>query len=278
MDTLWHYLQSLEWHRLIPELVGKAAGFLLGFAASWFLLFRRRLKEIQRFQQGDSDDIIFQFHMLVPREDGQVALLFRNVGPKTTVNKLYDNPAARDLFKSLADKTSLADPVLATESTGGFEVLNDCFSQLAGHLALTPFPREIWLFAMTCEDRQIVRKKCVRCFLIRPDDLAKFEDWQWCCTKVRVERTWHWFRVVALHRIALVRRAELEQSKREAAAGKEAGMPLVNKQTRHNRIKEMSAGVNTEEKLVNEPVIIAWPKHLAELKKMGMVLELPREL
>ena len=55
---------------------------------------------------------------------------------------------------------------------------------------------------MTCEDRHVVRKRCVRCFLIRPEDLRRFGDWTWCCTKVRVEKPWHWYRVVALHCIA----------------------------------------------------------------------------
>ena len=34
MQALWDWLSNMEWHRLFPELLGKAAGFLLGFAAS----------------------------------------------------------------------------------------------------------------------------------------------------------------------------------------------------------------------------------------------------
>lgn len=54
------WISELEWSRLIPELVGKGLGFMLGFAASWYFLFRKRIRELQRFQQGDSDDILFQ--------------------------------------------------------------------------------------------------------------------------------------------------------------------------------------------------------------------------
>ena len=274
MQQFIDWFLSLEWHRLVPEIIGKAAGFLLGFAASWFLLFRRRLHEIQRFQQGDSDDIIYQYHKLVPLESDEVALLFRNVGPKTTVNKLFDNPAARTLLKELADKTTLGDPVLATEGTGGYELLNDTFSNIAGHLALTPFAREVWLFAMTCEDRQVVRKKCVRCFLVREADLAQFADWSWCTTKVRVERPWHWFRVVALHRIAKLREREQQSQEHEIAKGGNAtAMPLVDRQVRHNRVKELSAGLNTDEKMVGKTVKIDWSAHLPQLKKMGLSLE-----
>lgn len=273
MQSIIDWLSSLEWHRLLPELLGKAAGFLFGFAASWFLLFRRQLKEIQRFQQGDSDDIIYQFHLLVPQPDGDYALMFRNVGPRTTVNKLLDNPAARTLLKELADKTTLGDPVLATEGTGGYELLNDTFSNIAGHLALTPFPREIWLFAMTCEDRQVVRKKCVRCFLIREDDLNRFADWTWCTTKVRTERPWHWFRIVALHQIARIRAQEVQMHRQESAGSDNAtAMPLVHRQVRHDRIKELSAGLNTQEKLVGQAARIDWSAHLSQLKTMGLAL------
>jgi hypothetical protein len=274
MQQFIDWLSNMEWHRVVPEIVGKATGFLLGFAASWFLLFRRRLREIQRFQQGDSDDVLFQFHKLVPLDKGEVALLFRNIGPKTTVNKLYDNPAARELLKSIADRTTLGDPILATEGTGGYEVLNDAFGYIAGHIALSPFPREAWLFIMTCEDRHVVRKKCVRCFLVRAEDLAKFEDWAWCRSKVRLERPWHWFRIVALHQIAKQWRGEQTLSRRERAAGESAtAMPLVDRQVRHNRVKELSAGLFGEEKPVGETVKIDWAAHMSELKKLGLPLE-----
>src|SRR6266478_2851543 len=117
MEQLWTWLQHLEWNRVIPETVGKAAGFLLGFAASWFLLFRRKLQELRRFQQGESDEILFQMHQLVPVEGStdEIVILFRNIGPKTSINLLYENTAAREMVRKLADRTSLAEPILKTE-------------------------------------------------------------------------------------------------------------------------------------------------------------------
>jgi hypothetical protein len=56
----------LEWQRVVPEITGKFIGFLLGFFASWFLLFRRHLKALDRLRRGDSDDVLFQAHFLAP--------------------------------------------------------------------------------------------------------------------------------------------------------------------------------------------------------------------
>ncbi len=166
LQEIINWLASLEWSRLAPELVGKFAGFLLGFAASWFLLFRRRLKALERLKRGDSDDVLFQAHFLKPLPGSEDhLLLFRNVAPSTTLEDLYDNDAARAVVKKLAENTSLKNPVLQTAGSSGFEVLNDAFGRIAGHLASTPFRREVWLFSMTCEDRQVVRRKCVRCFI-----------------------------------------------------------------------------------------------------------------
>jgi hypothetical protein len=282
MELFIGWLESLEWRRLIPEILGKGLGFLAGFAVSWFLLFRRRLNALQRLQSGDSDDFIFQMHCLqpIPGRPDETVLLFRNLAPKTTLHELYDNVAARELVKSLAERTSLGDPILKTEGTLGFEILNDAMGHIAGWLAVTPFERRTWLFAMTCEDRQVVRKKCVRCFLIRPEDLDRFADWDWCRDKVRIERPWHWFRVVALHRIACTRREEQLAARDRGEKGRESEMPLVDKQLRHDRIRPLSLGICIDEQSVEEPQEIGWKSHLPMLDKLGLVLpaEPDREL
>ncbi|MGE3808658.1 MAG: hypothetical protein AB7K24_28670 [Gemmataceae bacterium] len=269
MEQLQQYLQQLEWDKLIPEFIGKGLGFLFGFAASWYLLFRRRLQELRRLQTGDSDDVLFQMHQLVPVEGSdEVTLIFRNLGPRTTVNSLYDNEAARNLVKDLASKTTIQDPILRTEGTMGFEVLNDAFSYIAGHLAISPFPREQWLFVMTCEDRQVVRKKCVRCFLVKPADMARFAESRWCLSKVRVEKPWHAIRITALHRIALYWKQEQELIKNEPKD--DLHLPLVDKQMRHERVRMMSVGISPDEKIVGEPLKVDWETLMARLKALGL--------
>ncbi|EMI21680.1 hypothetical protein RMSM_01393 [Rhodopirellula maiorica SM1] len=268
------WFESLQWERLVPELIGKALGFLSGFAASWFLLFRRRLNALQRMQSGDSDDFIFQMHHLSPvaGHADDVVLLFRNVAPKITLNDLYDNEAVRDVVKKIAEQTTLDDPILKTEGTLGFELLNDAVGHIAGLLATTPFPRKAWLFVMTCEDRQAVRKKCIRCFLIQPADLEKFVDWNWCQHHVLVEKPWHWFRVVALHRIACAWKAEQRVAMEQSTRSTELDMPLVDKQVRHDRVRVLSLGLNESESPIGEPHRIAWKSHLANLASMGLPL------
>ena len=273
MDNLLHWFQSLDWTRLLPELIGKFFGILLGLAGSWFLLFRKRLKALEKLKSGDSDDVLFQMHLLRPLPGtSDCVLLFRSVAPRLTINQLYDNPVIREEVQKIAGTTSMKSPVLQTRGTLGFEILNDAFGHIAGQLASMPFRREPWLFAMTCEDRAIVRKKCIRCFLVRPADLERFLDWRWCRDHVRVEKPWHWFRIVALHQMAL----EWQAQRQAGAAGENAQanrMPLVHDQERHDRIREMSAGLCMEDDPVGTPYRIPWAEHLTSLKELGLPLE-----
>lgn len=269
------WLKHLEWNRVVPEITGKFIGFLLGFFASWLLLFRRHLRALDRLKRGDSDDVLFQAHFLsaVPGSD-KCALIFRNLMPSTTVNDLYDNPAARKIVREMADCTSLRNPVLRTEGLLGFEVLNDAFNHIAGHLATTPFARETWLFAMTCEDRKVVRRKCVRCFLIRPAELELFANWHWCRQNVLCEQPWHWYRIVALHQMAV--QWKQEEKDAQNPSPKTQGMPLVDKHATHRRIRPLSAGIFSNEKPVGDPVAVPWEAQEWELKKMGLDLNEPK--
>jgi hypothetical protein len=237
------------------------------------LLFRKRLKALERLQRGDSDDVLFQAHQLhpVPGSD-EVTLLFRNVAPPTTLEDLYDNPAARELVRDLADQTSLKNPILETTGSAGFEVLNDAFGHLAGHLAASTLEREVWLFAMTCEDRQVVRRKCVRCFLIRPQDLQRFADWTWCREKVRCEQPWHWYRIVALHQMAQVWEVEEAREREAQNWGEAPGLPLVDEQVVHRRVRSLSAGIYGREVPVRAPVTVPWEAQEPELRRLGIDL------
>ncbi len=263
------WISELEWSRLIPELVGKGLGFMLGFAASWYFLFRKRIRELQRFQQGDSDDILFQAHYLLPAAGQQAQLVFRNVTTKLTVNQLYDNPAARELVRSLTEQTSLNDPILPTRGTLGFELLNDAANFAAGALANSPHARQVWLFCMTCEDRTVVRRRCLRCFLIRQVDLERFENWKGVQAEVMVEKPWHWFRLVALHRIAKVWSHERA---RFARIESDQALPLVDDQFEHRRIVKLSLGLPAQEISVSEPFAIDWAQHAQQLQQWGIDL------
>jgi len=270
-QQILEWLGDLNWNIVKDEFTGKIASAIAGVFIGWFFFFRRRLKAYARLKRGDSDDVLFQAHHLHPLPGGdRHVLLFRNLAPAMTVNLLYDNLAARDLVKTLAAKTTLKDPILKTQGAMGFEVLNDAFGHLAGHLATTPFERETWLFTMTCEDRQVVRRKCVRCFLIRPADLERFANWEWCRENIQCEQPWHWYRIVALHQIALIWKAEKEAAlKRDAS---KEGLPLVDNQAVHRRIRPMSVGIHSKEVPVGNPADVPWIKQEAELKKLGLEL------
>lgn len=270
MLELWNsWFADFQWRPFLLEVLGKATGVLVGIAASWFLLIRRRLRAMERLRSGDSDDVLFQAHYLHPLDDDRFVLLFRSVAQKQTVNMMYDNPAAAELVRGLGDETSLHNPILPTQGTIGFEVLNDAANAISGALANSPLPRRVWMFCLTCEDRHVVRKRCVRCFLIRPEDLKRFHDWDWCSHKILVERPWHWFRVVALHRIA---RQWADQIRMFSTPTDPGAMPLVDEQTAHRRIIPLSVGLPESDQPIDQPVTVDWPGRIGSLDSKHLAL------
>ncbi len=271
---LQNIFDTWDWSVFLPEVLGKATGVATGILLSWFLVIRRRLKSMGKLQRGDSDDVLFQAHYLHPIEsdDGiaRVGLLFRNVAEKRTIEQVYDNPAAAAIVRSLGDETTLDQPILPTQGTIGFEVLNDAAGWMSGSIATSPSARTVWLFCITAEDRQVVRKRCVRCFMIRPEDLKRFHDWKWCRDCVRVERPWHWFRVVALHRIA---RLYADQQRMHFGDDNADRMPLVDNQMAHRRILPLSLGLVDTETPIGPPVAIDWDTILSSFHEKALTLE-----
>lgn len=269
MEIWLDWLKDLEWNRLIPELLGKGLGVLAGIAISWWVLFRKRLRYLDRLRRGDTDDLLFQAHYLLPLDDGRFQLIFRNVAPRRTIDEAYDNPIARDALRELGRATTLNAPIVSTSGRVGFDILNDAVSILSGWLATSSMPRKVWLFCMTCEDRELVRRTCIRCFLFQQDDLQRFADWQWCRQSVCVEKPWHWVRVVTLHRIACFQHDEelsLPKVQQETA-------PLIDDQRKHRRIISLSLGINDQEVAVGQPIEINWDEKQPELEKRGIVLQ-----
>ncbi|MCA9129758.1 MAG: hypothetical protein KDB22_21880, partial [Planctomycetales bacterium] len=196
-------------------------------------------------------------------------LVFRNVTTKLTVNQLYDNPAARDLARTLTNETTLNDPILPTSGTLGFELLNDAANYAAGALATSPYARSVWLMCMTCEDRVAVRRRCIRCFLVRRQDLERFADWEWIKSHIYLEKPWHWFRVVALHRIAGVAAKEDARFRR---IEDDQSMPLVDDQSQHRRLVKLSLGLPENELAVADPYRVDWSQHAEKLAEWRIQL------
>lgn len=268
IETLTQWLAGFDWTRVFPELIGKAAGVLLGAAISWWVLLRKRQQSLERLRRGETDELLFQAHHLLPCDDGGSTLVLRNLVPRMTLDHAYENPASRQSLRELSKQTTLNAPVVPTSGRVGFEILNDAISILTGSLATTPWPRGVWLFCMTCEDRLLVRKHCVRCFLIKKDDLAKFCDWAWCRQHIRVERPWHWVRVVTLHRIANFHHDE----QISLPASRDTSGPLIDDQIQHRRIVELSLGINQDEVAIADPIQPRWSDHEHDLENQGVQL------
>ena len=243
----------------------------------WLVLYR----QWRQLTQGKSDQVIFSANLFTPLEaqspsppDGARYLLqLRTVLAPKTVDQLLDNVALRRLMRNLAEQATLVDPLLATEGTAGFEIVNDIVNCVSGSLASSPFRRDQWLMAVTCEDRRVVRKCCIRVLLVRHADLERMASWEWCRGHIMVEAWYHYWRIVTLHQIALRFREEQARLEQGSAQDIKANLlPLVDRQAHHPRIRILSLGLNVEEPIIKPPLQVDWERYLPRIEELGLKL------
>ena len=264
---------SLLGRKLLEGIVQAGVVVVVG----WLVLYR----QWRQLTQGKSDQVIFSANLFTPLAAGdqpasdgrRFVLQLRTVLPPRTVDQLLDNVALRRHMRSLAERATVEDPILATEGTAGFEIVNDIVNNVSGSLACAPFPRDQWLMAVTCEDRRVVRKCCIRVLLVRRTDLERMTSWEWCRGHILVESWYHYWRIVTLHQIAL--RFQEEQARLEKGRSndvRENRLPLVDRQAHHPRIRTLSLGLNVEETLIKTPLEVEWERYLPEVADLGLKL------
>lgn len=243
----------------------------------WLVVYR----QWRQLTQGRSDQVVFSANLLTPVDGdgdnpaagGRYVLQLRTVLPPRTIDQLLDNVALRRVMRGLAEQATITEPVLATEGTAGFEIVNDVVNNVAGSLASSPFPREPWLLAITCEDRKVVRKCCIRVLLVRRADLERLASWDWCRDHILVEEWYHLWRVVTLHQIA--RRYQGEQAALEQGRGADIQanlLPLVDSQAHHPRVRALSLGISTGEPSIKPPRAVDWDRYLPQVAALGLKL------
>jgi hypothetical protein len=268
----WSVLQFVG-VKLLEGLLQAVVVVVLG----WLVLYR----QWRQITQGRSDQVIFSANLLTPMDPAtagspagdRYVLQLRTVLPPRTVDQLLDNVALRRLTRHLAEQASLADPILATSGTVGYEIVNDFVNCVSGSLASAPFRREPWVMAVTCEDRKVVRKCCIRVLLIRRDDLQRLASWDWCRDHLLVESWYHFWRIVTLHQIALRFHEEQERQKQTRARDIQQNLlPLVDSQAHHPRVRSLSLGINVDEPINRSPVAVDWDRYLPQIAAMGLKL------
>jgi len=278
------FLQGID-ARLVLSFLGEKLfeGLLQALAVvviGWLVFYRQWRQLIE----GKSDQVVFSANLLTPLgaqeahgADGERYLLqLRTVLASQTVDELLDNVALRKLTRRLAEQASLVDPILATEGTTGFEIVNDIVNNVAGSLASSSFRRDQWLMAITCEDRRVVRKCCIRVLLVRGSDLERLASWEWCRNHILVEEWYHYWRIVTLHQIALAFQKEEEHRKQARAQDvRENLLPLVDRQAHHPRVRRLSLGINVDEPIIKPPVEVDWERYLPRIAQLGLKLPGP---
>jgi hypothetical protein len=278
MQTLF---QSIDARSVLSYLGEKLFDGLLQaltvVVIGWLVFYR----QWRQLMQGKSDQVVFSANLLTPlgRQEGQgtqgeqYVLQLRTVLESQTVDELLDNVALRKSMRQLAEGASVVNPILATEGTTGFEIVNDIVNDVAGSLASSSFRRDQWLLAITCEDRRVVRKCCIRVLLVRRSDLERMASWEWCRTRLLVEEWYHYWRIVTLHQIALAFQEE-EQARKQAHAQdiRENLLPLVDRQAHHPRVRGLSLGINVDEPIIKPPVAVDWARYLPQIAELGLKL------
>jgi hypothetical protein len=280
-DSVVSLLQGLDIRHVSGVLIQKLFEGLYHALAvlliGWLVFYRQWRQLIQ----GRSDQVVFSANLLTPLPEsapgsgggGRYVLQLRSVLAPRTIDQFLDNVALRRLARSLAETATLVDPILATEGTTGFEIVNDVVNSVAGGLASAPFRREPWLLALTCEDRRVVRKCCIRVLLVRRSDLERMASWDWCRDQVLVESWYHYWRIVTLHQIAV--RFQEEQAREAASRAediRENLLPLVDRQAHHPRVRALSLGINVDEPIIKTPVAPDWNRFLPQIAEMGLKL------
>lgn len=284
-NDAWQYvstlLQNLDARSVLSLILEKVFEGLLQAVGvvviGWLVLYR----QWRQLTQGKSDQIVFSANLFSPvgepdhrSADGERYLLqLRSVLAPKTIDQFVDNVALRRLTRGLAEKATLVDPILATEGTAGFEIVNDIVNSVSGSLASSPFRRDQWLLAVTCEDRRVVRRCCIRVLLVRRIDLDRLASWEWCCRHVLVEEWYHYWRIVTLHQIAL--RFQEEQQRQSQSRDRNIRdnlLPLVDSQAQHPRVRILSLGINVEEPIIKPPIEVDWERYLPQIADMGLKL------
>jgi hypothetical protein len=284
-NDAWAYVrtlvQDLDARTMLLFLVEKLfEGLFQALAVvviGWLVLYR----QWRQLTQGKSDQVVFSANLLTPlgehdhssADSERYLLQFRTVLAPKTIDQFLDNVALRRLMRSLAEKATVVDPILATEGTAGYEIVNDIVNSVSGSLASSAFRREQWLLAVTCEDRRVVRKCCIRVLLIRRGDLERMASWEWCRGHVWVEEWYHYWRIVTLHQIALRFHEEQQRQKQSRDRNiRENLMPLVDSQAQHPRVRTLSLGINVDEPIIKPPIKVDWDRYLSKVADMGLKL------
>jgi hypothetical protein len=243
----------------------------------WLVLYR----QWRQLTHGKSDQVIFSANLFTrldaqmqpATDEEQYVLQLRTVLAPKTIDQLLDNGALRRLMRNLAETATVEDPILATEGTAGFEIVNDIVNNVSGSLASSPFRRDQWLMAVTCEDRRVVRKCCIRVLLVRRADLERMASWEWCRGHILVESWYHYWRIVTLHQLALRFGEEQARAEKGSASDIMANLlPMVDRQAHHRRIRILSLGLNVDEPIIKTPLPVDWDRYLPQVAELGLKL------
>ena len=195
-------------------------------------------------------------HRPAPAGDERYLLQLRTVLPPRTVDQLLDNVALRRVMRHLAEQATLTDPVLATEGTAGFEIVNDIVNSVAGSLASSPFPRGPMAAGGHLRGPE-GRPQVLHPGAPGPPRRPRAHGILGLVPRARPGRG-----VVSLladrhpppDRASASRRNRRGRSRRAPRTSRQNLLPLVDRQAHHPRVRALSLGINVEEPIIKPPL------------------------
>ncbi len=184
---------------LSEEILAGLIGLLLGGLIAWAISGWRFFRAMQRLKAGDlKDQVLMQSHELLPHPEGAEVLCFTTELVFSSLSEILPNPALSKLYLEAARKTTEAQPLIRSTDEMAGKAIRDFVNHASAQIQHLDGE---YLFLLTRESQDDVKRKLIRVFLIPPELLRRFLNWDNVMT-YRVENDHHWPRLLNLHLIA----------------------------------------------------------------------------
>ena len=257
--------------KLVEGLFQAIAVVVIG----WLVVYR----QWRQLTQGKSDQVIFSANLFTPLDRDKIRRrrmerdIFSSSEPCWPPRRSTSFWTMWHFASSCAawpNRPPWRIPILATEGAAGFEIVNDIVNCVSGRLASSPFRRDQWLMAVTCEGPE------GRAEMLYPrTPRAPRTSSVWHRGSGAAGTSWSRRGITtgeSSHSISWQLRFQEEQRRQERGSAQDIQanrLPLVDRQAHHPRIRILSLGLNVDEPIIKTPLQVDWERYLPRIRGAG---------